>query len=202
MTPGQERLVRIAIVAVAVAAACLGFFMGFVQLPRSDLAPEYGVICGIGSAVAWAVGSTFGNSFLGLGSPANPGATLNNWFNLFAAAFAALSLGYLTPATAICDTAAGTAKGYATGQSFVFASMCRLRPRHATDLDVAAEISSLSSRVEVLRREVAEQARHTNVILDMIRDQHAAETQAVADLHSRVDLLQRAISRQGNPTQP
>ena len=199
MTPGQERLVRIAIIIVAAAAAVFGFGMGFLQLPRADLAPKYGVICGIGSAVAWAVWSTFGNSFLGLGQPANRGVTLNNWFNLFAAAFAALSLGCLTPATAICDGMVGNAGGPAASTSFAFASLCRLRPpvaivSNVTDGEIDRD--SEKQRLDALGREW--ERRYERAVQFMLEHQ-AVNDQRLTELEKRVGQREHAPAGTRNP---
>ncbi len=76
---------------IAALIACLGFIIGFAQYPDTDLGPLLAVWVGVGSAAAWAVASTCNSS--------NP---LGSWFNLFAAVFAATSLGYLTPAELFC----------------------------------------------------------------------------------------------------
>jgi hypothetical protein len=70
------------------------FVYGFMRFPdpqNMKLAPQLSATFGFWSAVAWGVSV--------VGSPA-----WNNWFNFFAAALAALALGYATQVNIFADT--------------------------------------------------------------------------------------------------
>jgi hypothetical protein len=72
--------------------------VGFVQLPSEEIAPLLGVVIGLLSGVSWIMASILNSS-----------SRWANFFNLFAAVFATMAVGYLAPAKDVCrrETIAG-----------------------------------------------------------------------------------------------
>jgi drug/metabolite transporter (DMT)-like permease len=107
--------------------AILAFCYGFTQPAGPIESVKYGAIIGVGSAVSWAVASTFGNSFLRERN-SDGDAILNNWLNLFAAVFAALSLGFVTSADSICYVNSRPNGLVLASNNLFFAIPCYFRP--------------------------------------------------------------------------
>ncbi len=107
--------------AVAAVVALVGFLMGFAQVPTPDLGPRNALMVGLGSATAWAMASA-------CSSPA-----WNNWFNMFAAAFAALAVGYGTPGDTLCARANASTSDRIVwqGRSLALDLPCRMRGAEA-----------------------------------------------------------------------
>lgn len=74
-------------------AASRAFLFGFIQAGVYPDAAQNGVLIGIISATAWGVGSM------------GASASFSAWANIFAAMFAAMSLGFLAPADDACKNA-------------------------------------------------------------------------------------------------
>jgi hypothetical protein len=91
--------------------------MGFAQFPNPVLGARDGLIVGLGSAVAWAMASACSS------------ASWSNWFNLFAAVFAALAVGYGTHGDTLCARASSSTDDTIVweGRSLALELPCRLR---------------------------------------------------------------------------
>ncbi len=79
--------------ALMLVAACCAFLFGFVHAGTYPDAAQNGILIGIISAWAWGVGSM------------GASASFSGWANIFAAMFAAMSLGFLAPADDACNGA-------------------------------------------------------------------------------------------------
>jgi hypothetical protein len=135
---------------LAAVIACSAFFWGFSQ-STPDSGTLYGAAVGLGSAITWAAASACGGN-----------TTLSNWFNLFAAVFAALSLGYLTPAEPLCRAVDGFAWA---GRSIPTDLLCRYRAIPTKPSDVEAlrnDVSRLHRTVNELRFSIEELKNKTN----------------------------------------
>lgn len=123
--------------------AYVGFCFGFSQYPSEETAAGYAVFVGIASAAAWAAGAVCG--FL-------PTLILPSGFlNLFAAIFAAASLGYLTPAEPFCRPVTDRElRPEWSGNNWFFAVQCQLRvyPSRQTELQLLnKEMSELANEL-------------------------------------------------------
>ena len=110
------------------------------------------MLVGIGSGGAWAAASLCGNH-----------KVLSDWLNLFAAVFAAASVGYLTPTSTFCYTTGRYLPDGAlelVGKNFLWSLPCGYRVEHAPPkTEVELHLSALDKRVGDLRGHVDATAR-------------------------------------------
>ena len=179
------------------------------------------MVAGIFSAVAWAVGSLFGNRFLW--SLAG-WAVFSNWFNAFAAVSAALALGYTTSASSLCRASYLDGRPVISSVGGSFDAACQ---RHGLDdslkdpvgdlrNELTRAIAQLSSRVDdlvgVVRRDrnVADQDRGTSrqertdtqQDIGIAKQQIADLQKAITELVERVEQLEHPSAPEGDPENP
>lgn len=116
--------------------ALAGFLFGFSQYPSAETATAYAVLVGLASSAAWGAAALCG-FFPALTVP-------NNYLNMFAAVFAAASLGYLTGPESFCDQVRDRPAWQ--GKNWLFEPQCRLR-YFPLDLTERQEMSILTSEV-------------------------------------------------------
>jgi len=185
-------LLRWGVGALAVLLTIAAFVAGFGQIGLSEGRGAIGLVAGICSAAAWSLASVVGNPRWG------------SYANLFAAVFAALSLGYATPGDALCQGGLAVrpdAYIFRTGSHWVPDWVCRLRaPASASSerlfedlgyrfqsalkasvINFATEMDKIGKRIDAL--DAAEQAD---------RRDNADKTSAVA---RRVDRLEQQEHR-------
>ena len=216
-------MLRILVIGGVGAITALAFWVGFTrfdfgltawvgEFPAPGHAATYGVAVGIFSAIAWAIGSIFGNRFLW----AFPGpAVFNNWFNAFAAGSAALSLGYIAPAASLCHADSLQGQAVASGIGWPLNDACQQHGMDESLLDplgdlrrdvtnVTRQLSQTDRRVEEMSRaaqqdrDVAQQDSDTSrrdraalqKDLGTAQQQIAASQQAIADLQKRMEQLE------------
>lgn len=117
-------------------------------------------------------------------------STWNNWFNLFAAAFAALSLGYLTPAAGVCHFAITEEDGVLRARLIDDAPLlelpCELRgPDWGEVRKKASEREALEQRFAHLRQSNDWTNKTEHEDMQSIRDK-------ISNLQERLDEVERA----------
>jgi hypothetical protein len=142
-------------------AALAGFLFGFSQYPSAETATLYAVIVGIASSAAWGA-AALGGFYPGLGFH-------NNFANLFAAAFAAASLGYLTGPDQFCDKADGRAAW--KGKNWFLAVPCQLRyfPEPSTP-EWELNFSTLAANLGTDERELREALQRISALERRLKD--------------------------------
>jgi hypothetical protein len=128
--------------------ALVGFLFGFSQYPSAETAAAYGVLIGMASSAAWGAAALCG--FF-------PAFTVpNNYLNMFAAIFAAASLGYLTAPDPFCVEAKDRPAWQ--GKNWLFEVQCRLRyfPLETTARPQVSDlVNKLGGDEQVLKRALA-----------------------------------------------
>jgi len=128
--------------------ALIGFLFGFSQYPSAETAAAYGVFIGVASSAAWGAAALCG-FFPALIVP-------NNYLNMFAAIFAAASLGYLAAPDPFC--VAVKDRPAWQGKSWLFDVQCRLRyfpPETTERAEVSDLVDELGGDERVLKRALA-----------------------------------------------
>jgi hypothetical protein len=92
--------------------------VGFVQWPHAQLGSRDGVVVGLLSGMSWATASLISAT-----------SGWNSFFNLIAAVLAAMAVGYLAPAKAVCHPIATATAVFEWDTLPAFRAACDLRQK-------------------------------------------------------------------------